>query len=125
MRGSKDRKVLASSIAQMTRILSAAPVGIRAPPGRTTTHSWSAWVSYVRLGDSISDSWTKPDGSYGSDLYGADGSRTGTAYLPEGSLFTYTNDGHGNIATTAYDSDGFKTGDTWTSSDGSRGSDAF
>jgi len=64
-------------------------------------------------GTKTGDSWTHADGSFGSDTFIADGSSTGAVHAPDGSYSTYTNDGHGDIGTTTYNTQGIRTGETW------------
>jgi Ca2+-binding RTX toxin-like protein len=63
-------------------------------------------VSYDATDRKFADSWTKADGSHGSDTFNADGSSGGTTYQPDGSYTTYTDDGHGHVLTTSYDANG-------------------
>ncbi len=68
--------------------------------GNTTTTNFDAG------GNKLKDSWTKSDGSHGSDTFNADGTSTGTAYAADGSYSTYANDGNGHIVTQYYDANG-------------------
>ena len=54
----------------------------------------------------LSDSWTKADGSNGTDTFNADGTSSGTVSNADGSYSTYTNDGHGDVTTNYYDASG-------------------
>ncbi|MDO8465395.1 MAG: putative Ig domain-containing protein [Gallionella sp.] len=65
-------------------------------------------------GATLSDSWTKADGTFGSDTYHADGSHIGIV-----------NDGQGGITTENFDVNGNKLNDSWTKVDGTFGSDTY
>ena len=70
-------------------------------------------INYSNQGIRIGDSWSRADGSYGSDVFNSDGSSTGSTHLGDGSYSTYTNDGHGDVGTFSYNALGVKTGETW------------
>jgi hypothetical protein len=57
-----------------------------------------------------SDSWTHGDGSFGSDTYNADGSRTDAS-----------NDGQGNALSLAYSSSNALSDEQWSHADGTSG----
>src|SRR3569623_747863 len=97
-------------------------------------------------GQKISDSWQRTDGSYGNDVFNADGSSSGFSHFTDGSYGTswsssdgsygntvynangsYTeiiNDGYGDRQTNYYDSQGqlTRTSETWQRWDGLSGS---
>ncbi|HWW04230.1 hypothetical protein [Collimonas sp.] len=76
-------------------------------------------------GNKISDSWSKVDGSTGSDTYNANGSSSGTTLNADGTSSNYADGVRGNIFTTTFDVRGKEISDSWTTSDGSHGTDAF
>lgn len=92
-------------------------------------------ATYDAGGVKTSDSWTKVDGSKGSDTYSADGTSTSTVINADGSTLktdrnasgasSTATDSQGNVVITQYDPEGVKTSDTWTKKDGSHGSDTY
>ncbi|HEY4720840.1 MAG TPA: calcium-binding protein, partial [Anaerolineae bacterium] len=72
-----------------------------------------------------SDSWSKVDGTSGSDTFYADGSSSGTMYLANGSYSSYTNDGRGGITSANYAVGNVKLSDSWISADGTAGAKVF
>ena len=85
----------------------------------------SITAQYNAAGTELSDTWVRANGAYGSDTFNANGSSMGNSHNPDGSYSSYTNDGHGDLFTTYYDTTGTKTADSWNHSDGSRGTDTF
>jgi YD repeat-containing protein len=104
---------------------------------------------YDSHGVKYRDSWTKSDGSHGSDFFSMDGSSTGNVYRADGTSSTYRNNGNGQVITTNYDwkgvlagsvisetnglnnvittyrdAGGKKISETWVHSDGTSGTDA-
>jgi VCBS repeat-containing protein len=82
-------------------------------------------TNYDAAGSKLNDTWTKADGSYGSDIFNSDGSSTGASFFVGGTSSTYTNDGQGNTLESSFNALGIKTGDSWTKSDGSHGTDVY
>ncbi len=106
-------------------------------------------VDYSAQGVELRDTWTRADGSFGTDTFNADGTRSGTAHDADGTYNSYTNDGHGQVTSqhyasdgsltgstittsangsstaTNYDASGVKTSTSWTHADGSSGTQAF
>jgi Ca2+-binding RTX toxin-like protein/GH24 family phage-related lysozyme (muramidase) len=105
-------------------------------------------TAYNVFGVKSGDSWTKADGSHGTDSLNPDGSSSGATTYADGTSMQYYADGTGYSARhrydtkgedvvddiqwsdgtkfheiNSYDANGFNTGDTWTQSDGSHGSD--
>ncbi|NIA52416.1 hypothetical protein HAV22_01945 [Massilia sp. TW-1] len=104
---------------------------------------------YSSTGVKQSRTWSRADGSSGSDTYRIDGSSTGTVRQSDGSTATYEDDGRGMVTTqlrdvrgaftgstvattgpqgravTTYDANGAKLSTTWTRADGSHGTDVF
>ena len=75
----------------------------------------NAIIEYFNTSDiKLSDSWTKSDGTFGSDIFNADGSYSSTV-----------NDGHDFVTTTNYDANNVKLSDNWTKADGSYGNDIY
>lgn len=87
--------------------------------GNTTTATFDA------SGTKLDDTWTKAEGSHGSDIFNADGSSTGTSYNAEGSYRSYSNDGLGNNTTQFNNESGRLIGDQWVHADGSSGTDVI
>ncbi|MES2354835.1 MAG: hypothetical protein V4568_10645 [Pseudomonadota bacterium] len=85
------------------------------------------YLSYVNdaSGHLLSDTWSKADGSSGTDAFNADGSRSGSAAFADGTTSDYTNDGHGNVTAHIYSADGNVIADSWQKDDGTSGSDTF
>jgi YD repeat-containing protein len=52
------------------------------------------------------DSWKHSDGTFGNDVFYANGSSTGTEHHADGTYSAYAKDGHGDIQITNYDADG-------------------
>jgi len=63
-------------------------------------------LEYDANGNMLSRWWHHADGSWGEDIFNADGSSRGTAYHPDGSYSTYTNDGFGHVDSINYDASG-------------------
>jgi len=108
-------------------------------------------TNYAATGLKLSDTWSKANGTHGSDVFNVDGSSSGTSYNADGSYTKYiedvnghisttnydangnpltgyskhTDDGLGNTTTTNFSSTGVKLSDTWTKADGSSGTDVF
>jgi VCBS repeat-containing protein len=80
---------------------------------------------YDANGVKLNDRWWRADGSWGNDIFNADGSSSGTTYDLSGSYSNYINDGLGAITTTNYAVGGIKISDSWTKADGSYGSESF
>jgi hypothetical protein len=90
--------------------------------GDTTTTSYNADGSYtvgkdLNTGEIItdnysasnillSDAWTQPDGSSGTDTYNSDGSSSSTIYHPDGSYVVTTTDTSGTSTATHYAANG-------------------
>jgi VCBS repeat-containing protein len=112
--------------------------------GNVTTTAYSA--QEVKL----SDTWSRADGSSGTDTFNADGSVSGTVTYADRTSGIILNDGHGQFTTThygtdgitvtgtsittnvhgnsrtiSYDANGVVTSDSWIRTDGTSGSDAF
>src|SRR5207253_2015770 len=62
----------------------------------------TTFTLYDSHGTKIADSWTKIDGTRGTDIFGADGSTTGTTYYRDGSYVKTENDGQGQIITHSF-----------------------
>ena len=71
------------------------------------------------------DTWQDSDGYHGIDTYNTDGSSSGTDYNPDGSYYTYTNDGQGIYNELDYGVDGTLVWDYWSHTDGTHGTDTF
>uniref|UniRef100_E6PQA3 Uncharacterized protein n=1 Tax=mine drainage metagenome TaxID=410659 RepID=E6PQA3_9ZZZZ len=69
------------------------------------------------VGAVTSDTWTKADGSSGSDTFHVDGSSSGTTINTDGSTSAYTNDGQGDITTDSYKASGMLSAVAWSSGD--------
>lgn len=83
------------------------------PAGSTVTTAAQGnvmTISYAVDGSKLSDHWTRADGSFGSDVFHADGTITGSTSKANGTQSNYVNDGKGNITTTELDRDGVVTG---------------
>lgn len=116
----------------------------------TNDHGNIMVVSFSAEGVKLGDTWSKSDGSSGSDMFAIDGSSSGSTSNPDGTSSTYIDDGHGtrttkqfdiagvllgsttvsadlagNLTTVHFDASGFKTDDSWTKSDGTHGSDIW
>lgn len=61
-------------------------------------------------GTRLSDNWTKPDGSHGTDSFNVDGSSSGASYSLGGSYSNFTDDGQGHVSKRNYDANGILTG---------------
>lgn len=82
-------------------------------------------ISYDQQGIQVADSWTRSDGSHGTNLYNADGSRSGKVWYADGLSYSYTADSLGNSMTIHYSMSGRKSYVEWRSTDGSSGTDYF
>jgi hypothetical protein len=82
-------------------------------------------TTYNPLGVKVSEAWTGVDGSGGKTAWSADGSSTGTVGYDDGRSSSFVNDGHGNLTTTDFDGNGYRSHITWTRADGSHGDDTF
>lgn len=82
----------------------------------------STVVDYASTGAKVDDSWSKADGSSGTDQFFLDGSSTGTVTNADGSLSKYSDDGRGDTFNQTFNSVGASLGDTWHNADGSYGS---
>lgn len=82
-------------------------------------------TNYETNGLKLSDSWTKIDGSTGTDIFNLDESSSGTGINQDGSYSNYVNDGQGNVITQYFGAYGYLNGEAWTQADGSRGSDIY
>lgn len=107
-------------------------------------------AKYSALDVKLSESWVRGDGSSGNDTFNADGTASGYATYSDGTSSTYVRDAqgattakhygvdgvtltgttitttsHGRSETRIYDGNGIKLRDTWLSTDGSYGSDAY
>jgi hypothetical protein len=80
---------------------------------------------YSSAGVLLSDSWQKPDGTFGYDTYSADGSSTNTKYNADGSYQVETTDTQGKSTISQYSDIGVLTSDVWKKSDGTQGDDTF
>jgi Ca2+-binding RTX toxin-like protein len=100
-------------------------------------------------GVKLSDTWTKPDGSDGSDTFHTDGTASGTAHYADGTRSTSVTAADGTLTTRHYAADGAITGssvmtrdssetvitqydvqgkplrDSWVGTDGSSGTDVW
>jgi YD repeat-containing protein len=116
---------------------------------RQDSHGNVTVAFYSSTGAKQSRTWSRADGSSGSDTYRVDGSSTGTVRQSDGSTATYEDDGRGMLTTqlrdargtftgstvattgpqgravTTYDANGAKLSTTWTRADGSHGTDVF
>ncbi|MDO8812807.1 MAG: putative Ig domain-containing protein [Gallionella sp.] len=113
--------------------------------GDSSSYSYT----YDANGNLLSETWQNSNG-YGNDTYNADGSSSGTGHNPDGSYYTYTDDGQGtyseldyaadgnlsgsysytydglgNSSEANYDANGNKLDDWWSRADGSWGNDTF
>jgi hypothetical protein len=82
-------------------------------------HRNTAIQNYTADGVETDDSWSNQDGSYGNDVYGSGGSKSGTRGNADGSFSTYTDDGAGNVTTLAFDASGRETRSVTQAPDGS------
>lgn len=82
-------------------------------------------TNYSAASVELSDTWTRSNGTSGSDTFNADGSSTGETTNADGSYSDYTNDGIGDLFTINYSATGVKLSDSWTNSNGTSGGDAF
>ncbi|WP_440534475.1 hypothetical protein [Variovorax sp. YR566] len=88
--------------------------------GDTNTQSYSAY------GQLTASHWTKIDGSHGDDSFDSDGTViSSTSYAADGSHTSTATDSDGKTTTLVYSSSDVLTGRSWTSSDGSRGTETF
>ena len=88
--------------------------------GDTNTQSYSAY------GQLTASHWTKIDGSHGDDSFDSDGTViSSTSYAADGRHTSTTTDSDGKTTTLVYSSSDVLTGRSWTSSDGSRGTETF
>jgi Ca2+-binding RTX toxin-like protein len=96
-------------------------VTVSDPSGTTTT----VYSGANGTGDKLSDKWTRADASSGTDQFFPDGSSTGTITYADGTTATLQSDGQGNFEQDFFGPDGARTSRTWTSADGSHGSDTY
>src|SRR6185369_3911758 len=116
---------------------------------RTTVNDGLGGVTstlFSASGVKLSDSWSKADGTHGSDTFNGDGSSTGVIYQASGAYSTTASDGQGqtitknfnwqgnltgssvtevnglNSITTNLDAAGVKVTETWTHADDGAGS---
>jgi hypothetical protein len=106
-------------------------------------------AEYSTQGTKLSDTWSRVDGSSGTDTFAADGTIRGTALNADGTSSSYVNNGQNQIVSQHYAADGTLTGssvtvnsqaasvttnynalgqkvsDSWIDSDGSSGTDTF
>ncbi|MDQ1829714.1 calcium-binding protein [Massilia scottii] len=72
----------------------------------------------------IGDSWTRPDGTHGSNSYDpVAGAITGVKFAADGSSERFTDDLHGNKQSATFDANNKPTGGKWEKADGSFGSE--
>ncbi|MDO8262337.1 MAG: putative Ig domain-containing protein [Gallionella sp.] len=81
--------------------------------------------AYDANGNLVGGFWQNSNGNYGNNTYRADGSSSGKTCNPDGSYYTYTDDGYGTYNELDYGADGRLTGDYWERADGSNGEDTF
>jgi len=72
-------------------------------------------TQYSTTGVKLSDSWTRGDGSHGTDTFNADGSSNGTTVLADGSSTNYANTGKGSVTINSYDAGGTLLGSVTSS----------
>lgn len=91
----------------------------------TSQQDMSMTTHFDANGTKLNDTWTKSDGSSGTDVFHADGSSSGTVSYVNGTTSSYTDDGQGNRTETLFNAMGAKTSDSWKHQDGSHGTDIF
>ena len=107
-------------------------------------------TAYDTADRKLGDTWTRVDGSSGSDTYNPDGTSTGNVSYADGTSSSYTRDAQGEVhtrhvgadgktllgssvssesngdaVTVNYDANGARIGDLWTHADGTWGSDSY
>ncbi|MGH6638694.1 MAG: putative Ig domain-containing protein [Polaromonas sp.] len=82
-------------------------------------------IQYDTHGVKIGDTWSKADGSHGSDTFNADGSSSGVSYNADGSYSILASDAQGNTSAQNFSASGVLTGDSWSQTNGIFGSDNF
>jgi Ca2+-binding RTX toxin-like protein/GH24 family phage-related lysozyme (muramidase) len=85
----------------------------------------STIVQIDASGRPVSDSWTKPDSSSGSDTFASDGASNGIAHNADGTVTQYVDDGQGDRSVSEFDASGAEQSDRWQKADGSHGTDTF
>ena len=99
--------------------------------GNLLSYAWqnnsgaSGSDTYDSNGNLLCETWQDSDGYSGINIYNADGSRSGSGLNPDGSYYTYTDNGLGEFNELDYGADGMLTGGYWEHADGSYGNDTF